>query len=159
MKRIILLFCISFLMLSGCSNKALKVDAEASQIVFIKDHDILTVSVVTKNESTSQPESFQIKIEFSDEKLQNILQSKTFLVGEDLVPTDDEGHIYEVKKGGEIVGGSSFDIDGDISSNELKEIVSKHNSIKVILLDDDGKPITSEYIHNFTETNSGQKPY
>src|SRR5699024_3863523 len=138
------------LIISGCTNKYLKIDTDMSQIVFLNHYNTLSVSTIITNES-HQSKQFQLKVEIVDKQLQKALQTKELLVGEDEQPPGDwktNGHIYQIKKKTEVEGGTTFNIHESISEKQLEKMIKK-NAIKIILLDKKGDSLTSDFVHNF----------
>ena len=156
-------FLLLLITLTGCAENQLEVDTEESKIVFLEDlsdHDALTVSVIIKNESTFQSASFQLKIEFLDDKLQNILDMEEVLIGEDQQPPNGRevnGQVYKVKANQNTEGGGTFNIYEDIAESELREIISNKEAVKVILLDEEGNELSSNFINEFREVEEVQE--
>lgn len=149
MKKVITFF-LFLLIISGCTNKYLKIDTDMSQIVFLNHYNTLSVSTIITNES-HQSKQFQLKVEIVDKQLQKALQTKELLVGEDEQPPGDwktNGHIYQIKKKTEVEGGTTFNIHESISEKQLEKMIKK-NAIKIILLDKKGDSLTSDFVHNF----------
>lgn len=126
MKKVITFF-LFLLIISGCTNKYLKIDTDMSQIVFLNHYNTLSVSTIITNES-HQSKQFQLKVEIVDKQLQKALQTKELLVVEDEQPPGDwktNGHIYQIKKKTEVEGGTTFNIHESISEKQLEKMIKK----------------------------------
>ncbi|MFD2630023.1 hypothetical protein [Oceanobacillus kapialis] len=151
---LIIILVLFSLMLASCTNSKLVVDIEESQVVFLEDYEALGISVIVNNESNFHKEFFQIKIEILDKELQHSLQTKGMFVGNNYETFNEEevnGAIYEVEENKKIEGGATFNIHEDIPVDELKELITTENAIKVILYDEDGEELTNNIINNFKE--------